>query len=802
MNRTAPLMLAMAAACAADPAIHPVDPAECLIAADAPAVIRLAAAPGRQLAWTLSGWDGAAEASGTAVADQSGVAGIAVAVPAGWHALGVEGREFGIVAQDPAWSAAPDPFFAIDAAMSWLVKEDVRREALIGQMRRLGFGQVRERLAWWALQPGPGRFHAETAFRDDGLRALYARNRIEVLDAFHDAPQWLGRVSGSYPADMADVAASWGTIAARFPATTAIEVWNEPDAAEFAGDGTADQLATLSRAVAWAVRSARPDVQVAVGVLTRHATPAYRASCFANGLLAAGDAFTYHDYADPDQFETFHAGIRGELAAAGDPSIPIWITESGKAWPKGPDRPGAEADILSAQWIAVRAAEARACGVARYYAFVYPFYPEGRNNFSMTGRDGTALRSLAAYSHLARRLAGLDYAGDLAIDGAKRCRLFAGGGRAVAVAWFGAPGTGRRLVTGLPVRACLGLDGRRIAASDGGWSISDGACILDLDPAAIPRADAGTPAMRLWQAAHAARLRPEPSPMVMQIIPSPGDVGSRLDHYALVPQPGGAANTLRVRVTGFAPGEATARLRLLPPAGSSVVDGDRREVRVFAPGWIEVSWRIIAAAPGTWRVEGAADGRPLTPIVVPIVREVDGEALLARLPAGARRRITATELLGVDRNIGAGNRMTPEALPDGTFRLSVEFPNPDHWVFPRLSLPADARFGRYDAVIAKVRSRDPAAVRMFAFRAAVGSADNIGYISKDPIIAADGSWHWALVRLADLEASSSTQADPDGRLDPAHIDRISIGFNSQGKSNVLEIARLELVDLASLGAQP
>ena len=50
----------------------------------------------------------------------------------------------------------------------------------------------------------------------------------------------------------------------------------------------------------------------------------------------------------------------------------------------------------------MKAIEARACGVARYFAFVYPYYEEHASNFGMMDRRGVPMRSMAAYANAAR----------------------------------------------------------------------------------------------------------------------------------------------------------------------------------------------------------------------------------------------------------------------------------------------------------------------------------------------------------------------------------------------------------------
>jgi hypothetical protein len=767
------------------------DPAEFLVNAGVPAQVHLRAAAGATVAWSLEDWQGRSEVKGTVIAGSDGLATVALTPAAGWHELVLDGASrHGLLALDPTLDRSePDPYFNIDSALSWLVKEDLRRNALAGQIRRLGFAWSRERLAWWSLQPTREGFNWDGRFRDDSLRQLYARNRVPVLECFHDAPLWLGQVGGNYPRDLVGAAESWSAIGARWT-PPAVEVWNEPDAAEFSGDGTADQLAATTRAVAWGLRRSSPATLVAGGVFTYHVSAEYRRACYANGLLAASDVLTYHDYRDPDKLQPWLTALRAELAEAGDPAIPLWITEAGKAWPAGSNRPKAADDMRSGAYIAVRAAEARACGVQRYFAFVLPFYPEGRNNFSMTAPDGTPLRSLAAYSQVARRLAGLAYRGDLDLPGARSARVFADQTRAVAVVWLADAAKGR-LAAGVPVRSAHGLDGRVLALADGGWSAPEGACLLELDPAALAQVRGDGPAMALWRAAQPPRPRPALSPVLLHLMTEAGVVSSCLDDYRLATVAGGTPVT--VRVSNLGDSAATATVRLTPPGGPAL----EQQVSVPPRSHQEAVFRI-APASGTCRIEGRlADGAALAPVVVGVRGEVDGAAILAQVPAERRRRLAAAELAASDDNIGPGNTITRTVADDGTLRLRFQFKAADHWAFPRTTLPADARFDRYDAVLLRARSLKPAAVRLFLYESG-GAKRNVGWYTPSPTIASDGAWHWALVRLSDLRHCPAAEPDPDGVLTPAEIDRISLGANTKGSDNTLEISHCELLRLDGL----
>ena len=172
------------------------------------------------------------------------------------------------------------------------------------------------------------------------------------------------------------------------------------------------------------------------------------------GLLDSVDVFSFHTYGRAPEMQGLVDNYRAWLKAHDREAMPLWITECGRPWPKGPDRPPAEPDMISALDITMKAIEARCCGIERYFAFVYPFYEEQQQNFGMMGRLGTPLRSMAAYVRAASLLAGKTYLGDLVCDDAsiQRARVFGDSRETVAVLYTGQPAAGAS--RGLACRSC------------------------------------------------------------------------------------------------------------------------------------------------------------------------------------------------------------------------------------------------------------------------------------------------------------------------------------------------------------
>lgn len=471
--------------------------------------------------FTVRDYTDKAVASGEAKPDADGTLRADVKLAQGFYEIELRPthERFGIVALKPAEGPA-DPFFAVDAAMSWLVRDDGVREGLVKALRRSRIGMSRERLTWRAVHPAADQWDWETPVRFDTLRRAYQRHGVEVLEMFHDSPAWMGLV-GKYPDDLVAAARSWREIGRHWrPTWGAIDVWNEPDIF-FGGNLPADQYVPLVKTVAWAFAEEKIATPIVGGVVAHH-NRRFLDCAARNGLLDCCDAFSFHTYGRAPEMEKLVADYRAWLGAFGRPSTPLWLTECGRPWRKGPDRPPADQDAESALDITMKAVEARACGVARYFAFVYPFYEENANNFGLMGRESTPLRSMAAYARLASLLSGTSYLGDLACDDrqVQRARVFGDERQAVAAIYTGRADASRTVKLGLAVTRCEGIDGRELKpAPDGAVHVPDGLVYVWLDRREIgPRLVTGGEAMRLDKIRREAPPRRDPpSPVVLRL---------------------------------------------------------------------------------------------------------------------------------------------------------------------------------------------------------------------------------------------------------------------------------------------
>jgi hypothetical protein len=782
-------------------ALKPEDVSAFFVEPGRPSTLRWKAeggASGRALEYTIRDYWDRPVATGRTTAPEGGVVQAEVQLQQGYYDIEFPPTKerFGVVSL-PAQGGRPDGFFCIDGAMSWLVRGDDVREGLIRALRRSGIAMSRERLHWGQVHPAADKWDWQAGGRYEAIRRSYAACGVPVLEMFHDATAWGGLV-GRYPDDLVAMARSWQEISRRWRTTWgALEVWNEPDIF-FGGDLPADQYVPLVKVLAYGLAGEGLSVPLVGGVLA-HCNEQFLDNAAANGMLDHVAAASFHTYGRAAQMEALVGQYRAWLRTSGRASMPLWITECGRPWKKGPPRPPVDQDAQSALDITMKAVEARACGIARYFAFVYPFYEEGENNFGMMGRQGTPLRSMAAYARLASLLADKHYVGDLLCGDAEpdRARVFADAKETVAVLYHPQPRPAARVKLPVPILRAEGIDGRKLdAGKDGAVPLADGLAYAWLDRAKLgDRLRADTPAMRLTRAAQQTpSLRPPPSPVVLRYQFDRTNVTPSAAGYRVkASRPGRLALTVRVFNLAAQAQQLSLKLAFAPDA-AKVLAAKTRTVQAPAEGAADVTWQtdLLQAFVDSDRIRavvtaaGEGAGR-----IAPLAIDLYGEATLAhRLRRYAQQvPLPISEASRWTPNIAGHGRMALGRSDEGHWRLTVEFGKGDSWVYPFFRLPDDVSLERYRALVLRARCYKPAAVRVFLWEGDAG----VGYLTGEPIIPADGEWHTAAVRFADLSPSQANAPDANHRLDLDKVRRISIGLNSKARQNTLEVSDVYVV---------
>jgi hypothetical protein len=599
---------------------------------------------------------------------------------------------------------------------------------------------------------------------------------------------------GKYPEDLLATARAWRQIAGRWQATWgALEVWNEPDIS-FGGLLPADQYVPLAKTLAYVRAQAGPSPVAwpLVGGVFATYNRRYLDASAANGLLECVDAISFHTYDRALRMESLVTGYREWLAAHDHEDMPLWITECGRPWKRGADRPPVGQDAQSALDITMKGVEARACGVAVYCPFVYPFYEENENNFGMTDRQGAPLRSMAAYAQLIRALGHKPYLGDLRVDdpAIRRARVFGDGHETVAVVYSGEPRAKAALKLGLRAQRVEGLDGRTLNASDpAAVPVPDGLSYVWLDRAeAGSRLRTDTAAMRLAKIGRRSpRPAAKPSPLVLRFQYDPRLVRPTVNGYGL---PSESPATLPIVVRVFNLDAQAHDLPLtLTTDDRRTIDTQPRAAKIPAQGFADVTWTVdLHKALGQsdrLRAVVSASG-PAAPLAIDFVGEPTLEQVLGRYRRPIRLPIQDSKLW--QPGIAGGGRMTLDPEADGSCRLRATFGPGDRWVYPQFTLPDQIVLHNTAGLVVRVRCPQPAEVRVMLFK------DNgAGYMTPGSIVPADGQWHTTVIRFRELVHCGATAPDAEGKLDLDRVRRISLGMNTKAAQATLEFSDLHVL---------
>lgn len=762
------------------------------------------------LSWRITNYWGHEVAAGKSVTAGPGdIISLPVRLARGFYQVTfpASGQQFGVVSI-AAHRGPADSFFAIDSAMSELVNHPADRQrvrvGMIRILRRSGIGMSRERLRWSQINPSPGRFDWNKDCQYGLLGRDYSSSGVRMLQLFADAPDWTwDGTSGPYPINLVRTARSWAIIGSYFHRDWgALEIWNEPDGHGF----PANQLLPMIKAIAYSFQQANIHIPLIGGVFASPIPGQFQRVCAMNGLLDQVSAISFHDYRAPTEIPHAVAAYRQWLKAFGEPSMPLWITESGKPWAAGTARPRQGPDMTSALWITMKAVEARACGISRYFAFVYPFYTEHDatfNNFGMMGQEHTPLRSMAGYVNCVAELSGWSYVGNLKTNdrAVLLAPVFARGERRTAVVYTGKANAHAAITLRLHGISIRGIDGRILHRNaNGSIPIADGLVYLR-GPAKlfVGKVETDTEAGRLYAISRQSPPKPHRrhSPIILQF----DNQGSGWTPGGYV-FPDSSSTSIRVRVWNLANHAISVKLTLRGhheknPGTPKAAFGLRR--RIPAQSNMLVQWTVsqLARKMGLGithyhylmvtghEMSRSANTPAISPLAIPVRLKGSLNQYLARYPRHTRLAIGNTSLWR--KNLTANADMSFFSAKAGGWGMKVAFHGGSPWAYPQFPLPSGIHAKRVVAVLLRARASAPAKVRLMLFKP---GQPTYGTLSS-PIIAANGKWNTVLVPLARLK--------PMGNGPPLHslagAKFLSVGLNNSSAvgENQLEVSDLYLL---------
>ena len=224
--------------------------------------------------------------------------------------------------------------------------------------QQAGANAVRIDIGWADLEPsGKGRYDGAYLAQVDDYLQQTDRRGLKVIAVVQGTPcwassapesvrqgctgDWRARGGTTYPpTDAADYADAAAYIAARWGSKlAAVEVWNEPNNADFwRSSAAASDYARLLKAAYPAVKSRSAELPVLGGALL-WSDRDFLEALYANGIHGAFDGLSIHPYDPPNGASygpkySFAQGvpwIRDAMVAHGDGDRGLWLTELG--WP-------------------------------------------------------------------------------------------------------------------------------------------------------------------------------------------------------------------------------------------------------------------------------------------------------------------------------------------------------------------------------------------------------------------------------------------------------------------------------------
>ncbi len=165
--------------------LEPVDYAECFVVPREETTLRWRPSdpgPKKEIPYAINDYWGKKIADGTATKEEDGTFVFRRVFPRGYAEIVFpeSGQTFGLVSLE-SHAGPADPFFCLDASLTWLELNPLRREGLVRIMARSGIAMARERFDG-PFGPTPGSYNWEAGGRKMGaMRQTYAASPVSIL---------------------------------------------------------------------------------------------------------------------------------------------------------------------------------------------------------------------------------------------------------------------------------------------------------------------------------------------------------------------------------------------------------------------------------------------------------------------------------------------------------------------------------------------------------------------------------------------------------------------------------------------
>lgn len=757
--------------------------------------------------YELRNYRDALGSSGTLTAMPGNTAKVSLKLPPGYYTLNIPAASliYGLAVVEP-FTGKQDAYFGVDAVMAWETSgsDRQRRERLVAMIERCGIQTVRDRLRWADINPRNNEWQFNPGRKYQELYELYRSRGLQLLLTFHDAPRYLKRADSRYPEQLLLSAAAWSRIMSWLkPYCRYLEVWNEPDI-DFGNFLPADQYVPLVKTLAFADKESGAGLKLGGGV-----TSVYRSrfmdTAAANGMLQNIDFLSFHTYVDPYDLESLIGLYRRYLVQNHCGGMPLWLTESGaliELKPKSPPGCTTQEDIRVALYVAMKAVEGKACGLDKYFPFIFTYWESWNKTVKcgMLRPDDTPARSYCTYAVCIRELAGKKYLGDLVFkkSGLQRARVFAAPGSSSATIVLYTGKTGARIsVPGhFPIRRVCGIDGSILSVGPSRTvDINDGIAYIQTDSSSLGGDMlTDTTAMALVRMAAdptAPDRRGAASPVV--ICPRISDAGiqSHTLGYRLV-SPGQSAMPVKLTLVNLSslPQPVALKWQISSAEGKSF-SGNLPPLMLKPQSQVAQSITLSGELQKHLDYGSVLTVTPTENNILPAALVIDAEQPVEKLVAsgnGFVLPIKITERWRGETVTGGKTRITADTEKIG---FDFELPTvPKVWGFVKFALSAGDSLDGAKRLVIRARCSPGIVTQLVLWEG------NTGYVTAHNLLPPDGQWHNITIDPLELVVSKMHAPDSDEHLTLKEVNAISIGTygdNTVARKHCIEIADLVIL---------
>ncbi len=671
---------------------------------------------------------------------------------------------------------------AVDAADCWLVKPDEYTSAA-RLLSKAGFGWVRERLLWAAVEPERGVYHWGSY---DACINSEVKAGLLIDDIFHSIPTWAraDHATNRFPDDLRDAYQFCKTLAVHFKGKIeAWEVWNEADGG-FSVDN-ADAYAAFLKACYLGFKAGDRQIRIAQVSFANPASE-YETNLYQNDTQSYFDIYNYHVYADPMDFSTRANGHFELLNGFNIRNKPVWVTEAGISLPESDGGLNEKEQREQAEFIPKAYAMSLATGTNKHFYFVFPYYLENGVEF---GTLTKLLMPLPGYSALAASthfLGRAKYLGRLrlGLPSSIITETFQNATKGIIVIWSSGSNTPVSLNSSLFSAAkyynCVG------SSVPNPTALGESPLFVTV-PLKMLRASV-TPPKLVYPKSNTMIKPPALAKIVLRLTMPDNTINRSGFDYMLQHR----TTTFQLQIYNFSNRKFNGVIHLsLPRIWHLTLQ--KSSVNIPPMGLVTLLGKLITSTHTKMKIAmlkgyvtetGNSDAMS-SPICLRI------EPDIYRISPTKEKALKLANASSWRKNVSPNGIMSISEISPKTVMFSTQFDRPgDSWAYPVAHFNPPANFSTFNAL--EFWYRTSTSDTNTQVRVMIAKSNGPIYYTAGNL-PASSEWREAIVSFQELSIGGFSPPDPDRGFHAHHVSALMIGVNTKDTSVSLQLKGLEVV---------